>query len=167
MTKEPVIADTSSLLNFILTQRLELLLSLPGFSFRIPPRVYGEIKPGRGREELLASIEKGLLLVEPLTEEEMERSEALRPVLGAGEAAVVAIALTRGWKALLDDWPGQRTIKDAKGKEAYLTTQAVILELIHGGFLTIEDADILKKEMEIKAHFRMKGFTSFRELLGQ
>lgn len=167
MTSEPVIADASSLLNFILTHRLDLLLSLPGFSFRIPPSVYAEIKPGRGREELLSAIEEGLILVEPLTDEEIGQSEALRPVLGLGEAAVVAITLARGWRALLDDWRGQRTIKDAKGKEAYLTTQAVILELIQGGFLSIEDADILKKEMETRAHFRMKGFTSFRELLGQ
>jgi hypothetical protein len=42
---EPVIVDSSTLLNFVLTGSVELLLSLPGFSFRIPPCVYAEIEP--------------------------------------------------------------------------------------------------------------------------
>jgi len=105
VSAEPVIVDSSSLLNFVLTGSLDLLLTLPGYSFRIPPRVYAEIEPERGREALLPAIEQGRFLVEILTDEEMQTSEALQEAtaqggLDPGEAQVVAVATIRGWRAL-------------------------------------------------------------------
>jgi hypothetical protein len=64
VTTEPVIVDSSTLLNFVLTGSLDLLLDLPEFSFRIPPRVYAEIEPERGRELFLPAIEQASLLGE-------------------------------------------------------------------------------------------------------
>lgn len=108
MSDEPVIVDSSSLLNFVLTGSLDLLLTLPGYSFRIPPRVYAEIEPEGGREALLPAIQQGRIRVEILTDEEMQTSEAFQVptaqgVLDPGEAQVVAIAISRNWRALVDD----------------------------------------------------------------
>jgi predicted nucleic acid-binding protein len=167
---EPVIVDSSTLLNFVLTGSLDLLLDLHEFSFRIPPRVYAEIEPERGRELLLPAIEQSRLLVEILTDEEMQVSEVLQSptaqgALDSGEAQVVAIAISRSWRALVDDKAAQRLLRSRRGDESWLTTPAIIVEAIRQGCLTVEEADALREKMEEKAYFRMKGFTSFRELL--
>jgi predicted nucleic acid-binding protein len=172
VSAEPVIVDSSSLLNFVLTGSLDLLLTLPGYSFRIPPRVYAEIEPERGREALLPAIEQGRLLVEILTDEEMQTSEALQEAtaqggLDPGEAQVVAVATIRGWRALVDDKAAQRILRSKRGQSAWLTTPAIIVEAIRSGRLTVDEADALREAMDAKASFRMKGFNSFRELLGQ
>jgi predicted nucleic acid-binding protein len=162
VTPEPVIVDSSTLLNFVLTGTLELLLSLPTYSVRIPPRVYAEIEPGRGREALLPVIEQGRLRVEILTEDEMRASEGLQVAtpqgaLDPGEAQVVAVAVSRGWRALVDDKGAQRVLKSQTGERRWLTTPEVIVEAIRRGCLTPEDADALRQAMEEKASFRMKG----------
>lgn len=172
MAGELVIVDTSSLLNFVLTGTLDLLLSLSGFTIRIPPRVYVEIEPGRGREAVFSAIEAGRLSVESLTDEEMAESEALQEAraegsLDPGEAQVVAVATSRGWRALVDDKAAQRVLNAHRGSASWLTTPAIIVEAIRQSRLTVEQADALRDAMDAKAHFRMKGFKSFRELLGK
>lgn len=172
MSGEPVIVDSSTLLNFILPGSLDLLLTLPGYSFRIPPRVYAGIEPERGREALLPEIEQGRIQVEILTDEEMEMSEALQAAtreggLDPGEAQVVAIAVSRGWRALVDDKAAQRILRSKRGEGSWTTTPVIIVEGIKQGRLTVGEADALREAMDAKASFRMKGFKSFRELLGQ
>ena len=164
--------DSSSLLNFVLTGGLDLLLGLSGYSFRIPPRVYVEMEPGRGREAVLQAIEAERLSVEPLTDDEMAKSEALQEAtakgsLDPGEAQVVAVAISRGWKALVDDKAAQRVLIAQRGEGSWLTTPAIIVEAIKRGCLTVDQADALRGAMDDQAHFRMKGFKSFRELLGK
>ncbi len=164
--------DTSSLLNFVLTGTLDLLLSLTGYSIRIPPRVYAEIEPGGGREEILPAIERGRLVVEVLTDAEVRQSEDLqtataRGSLDPGEAQVVAVAISRGWRALVDDHAAQRVLNVQLGSGSWLTTPAIIVEAIRQGRLTVEQADALRQAMDDKAHCRMKGFKSFRELMGK
>lgn len=170
MSGEPVTVDSSSLLNFVLTGSLDLLLGLSGYSFRIPPRVYAEMEPGRGREAVLKAIEAGRLSVEPLTDDEMAKSEALQEAtakgsLDAGEAQVVAIAIGRGWRALVDDRAAQRFLKSQRGEGSWLTTPEIIVEAIRQGRLTVDQADALRGAMDGQAHFRMKGFNSFRDLI--
>lgn len=170
MTAEPAIVDSSTLLNFVLTTSLELLLSLCGYSFRIPPHVYAEIEPKRGREVLLPAIDQGRLLVEVLTDEEMKQAEALQAPtreggLDPGEAQVVAVAISRGWRALVDDKAAQRILRSKRGEGSWLTTPTIIVEAIKQGRLTVEEADTLREAMDEKASFRMKGFASFRELM--
>ena len=150
---------------------LELLLNLTGYSFRVPPRVYAEIEPGRGREAVLQAIEAGRLVVEHLTDDEMARSETLQEAsaggsLDAGESQVAAVAITRGWRALVDDKAAQRVLRAQRGEGSWLTTPAILVDAIRHGRMTVEQADALRGAMDEQAHFRMKGFTSFRELLG-
>lgn len=170
MSAESLIVDSSTLLNFVLTDSLELLLAFPAFSLRIPPRVYREIEPGRGREALLPAIEQGRLLVETLTEKEIQLAEDLQAPtreggLDPGEAHVVAMAISRGWRALVDDKAAKRILRSKRGEGSWLTTPGIIVEAIRQGFLTVEAADQLRGAMDEKASFRMKGFSSFRELL--
>jgi predicted nucleic acid-binding protein len=172
VTGEPVIVDSSSLLNFVLTGSLDLLLGLSGYSFRIPPRVYVEMEPGRGREAVLKALEAGALAVESLTNDEMAKSEALQEAraggsLDAGESQVVAVAICRGWRALVDDRAAQRVLKSQRGEGGWLTTPEIIVEAIGQGRLNVDQADALREAMDGQAHFRMKGFGSFRELLGK
>ena len=82
--------------------------------------------------------------------------------LGAGECAVLAVALTRGWIAGLQDWrariEGQRRCKDL----ALCQTEDLVLELIQTGHLTLKEADGLLVEWATKHRFKSR-LTSFRK----
>jgi hypothetical protein len=72
-----------------------------------------------------------------------------------------------GARSLVDDKAAQRILRSKRGQSAWLTTPAIIVEAIRSGRLTVDEADALREAMDAKASFRMKGFNSFRELLGQ
>ena len=84
--------------------------------------------------------------------------------LGAGECAVLAVALTRNWVAGLQDrragTEGQRRCEDL----VLYQTEDLVLRLIKTGYLTIEEADGFLAEWAEKHRFKSK-ITSFRDLM--
>ena len=84
--------------------------------------------------------------------------------LGAGECAVLAVALTRNWIAGLQDrrarLEGQRRRKDL----ALCQTEDLVLTLIRTGCLSVEEADGFLAAWATQHRFRAR-LASFRGLM--
>ena len=84
--------------------------------------------------------------------------------LGAGECAVLAVALTRNWVAGLQDrrarTEGQNRQKDLR----ICQTEDLVLVLLQAGHLTLEEADGFLAEWAAQHRFRSR-LTSFRDLM--
>ena len=157
-----ILLDTSVLLNFVNIGRLELLgqLDTPIVLF---DQVLDEIKRPRQREAVEDAMAAGLLDLQSIRNPvEVALFADLRAAgrLGAGECAVLAVALTRNWIAGLQDrrarLEGQRR---RKGLVIY-QTEDLVLALIRAGHLTVEQADGFLAEWATQHRFRSR-FTSF------
>ena len=129
--KEPVVIDTSTLLNFILAGRLDILARLDTYSFFVPAGVIAEVKRRKEREDLIQGIHEEIIRVVFMTDQEVELSRNFQdsrnpPVLDAGEAACVSSAVTRRWKIAMDDRAGQRVIRNHIGRRYLLTTKSLL-----------------------------------------
>ena len=84
--------------------------------------------------------------------------------LGAGECAVLAVAITRNLVAGIQDrrarTEGERRSKDLR----FCQTEDLIVDLIRNSQITLEDANQLLIEWAQKHHFRSK-VTDFKTLL--
>lgn len=89
----------------------------------------------------------------------------LRPFLGLGESACLALAQARGWSIASDEKRVfSREARRRLGEGRILTTPDLFVAAIRCGALSVEDADGAKRLLETH-RFRLKGFGSFRELL--
>ena len=84
--------------------------------------------------------------------------------LGAGECAVLAVAINRNWVAGLQDRrarvEGQRRREDL----ALCQTEDLVLKLIRSGHLTLNEADGFLVEWAAKHRFKSR-LNSFRDLI--
>ena len=149
-----IVLDTSVLLNFVNIGRLELLGRL-GVPVVLPEQVIDEIRRPGQREMVEDTVAAGILELHSIhSPEEVALFAHLRAGgrLGAGECAVLAVALTRHWVAGLQDrrarLEGQRRRKD------------LVLTLIRAGRLTVEEADGFLVEWATRHRFRAR-FNSF------
>ena len=158
-----IILDTSVLLNFVNIARLELLGQL-GVPVVLPDQVLDEIRRPGQREVVEDAVAAGILDLQSIRNPaEVALFADLRASgrLGAGECAVLAVALTRHWVAGLQDrrarLEGQRRRKDL----AICQTEDLVLMLIQAGCLTVEEADGFLATWATWHRFRA-GLTSFR-----
>ena len=158
-----IILDTSVLLNFVNIGRIELLGQL-GASVVLPDQVLGEIRRPGQREAVEGAVTTGILDLQSIRNPaEVALFADLRTDgrLGAGECAVLAVALARNWVAGLQDrrarLEGQRRRKDL----ALCQTEDLVLALIQAGRLTVEEADGFLVEWTTRHRFRAR-LTSFR-----
>lgn len=165
--KSCVVLDTSTLLNFLMLDRIDLLATLPGLDFFVSATVEAEVVKEDGPAKLRAAFGQGLLrrIDEDATEElALYTDYRDRAGMGAGEASCLAIAATRGWMLASDDHgPFRREAKDVIGEGRLLTTPEIFVLAIRARVLSIEEADELKGELS-RMRFAM-AFASFRELV--
>ena len=85
--------------------------------------------------------------------------------MGQGEATCLALAcLNAEWLLASDERRVFRRIAIARiGVERILTTPAIVLQMIKGGVLDVEEADRAKAKLE--AHRFTMAFESFRSLI--
>lgn len=96
--------DTCVLINLIHVARLPLLGRLPGYEFVIPNHVYEEVTDPKQRQALDEALDRGGVKKESLTDlTSVELYASLRASLGSGEAACLALAVTRGWMIASDE----------------------------------------------------------------
>lgn len=161
----PIVLDASVLLNFVKIGRIKLLSQL-GTSVVLLDQVHDEVKRPEQREAVDGAVKVGILDLQSVRNPlEVALFANLRADgrLGAGECAVLAVALNRNWVAGLQDRrarvEGQRRRKDL----ALCHTEDLVLKLIQSEHLTLNEADGFLVEWATKHRFKSR-LTSFRDL---
>ena len=161
----PIVLDTSILLNFVKIGRVELLGQL-STSVVLLDQVLDEVIRSDQRKAVKGAVAAGTLdsqSVHNPVEVALFTEFRAGGRLGAGECAVLAVALTRNWVAGLQDrrarTEGQRRCENL----ALYQTEDLVLKLIQAGYLTLEEADGFLAEWAAKHHFTSR-LTSFRDL---
>ncbi len=86
---------------------------------------------------------------------------AARGTLGLGERAVIALAVSRGWGAALQDKPArEEALRRNKAVELH-DTESFVREAIEHGAITWQEADALLLEWRTQHRFRSM-LTTFR-----
>jgi predicted nucleic acid-binding protein len=164
-----VVLDTSTLINFLRIDRLDLLTTHPLYAFLITDHVRREISEYYA-DQLAAvtqAVEAGelteLVVTSPEEVEIFAKLSALR-TLGSGECSAIAVAKNRSLTLAIDDIRAKKQAMSMDRSLATLSTAELIASLIKVGRLTIEEADAMKRDWEDHHRFRLP-FSSFRDFL--
>lgn len=168
MTEPPtivVVTDANLLINLIHVGRLPLLGELPGYRFVVPEAVAAEVTMEDQRAQLVAAAASNAVSIYQLNDPPaLHMFAQLRTVLGAGEAACVALAAANGWHVASDERRRfRREVMSRLGEGRLLTTPGIFVLAIRAGILTVQEADA-DKELLATRQFRMK-FESFSDLI--
>lgn len=160
-----VITDANVLINFLRIGRLPLLGSLDGYRFLVPEEVLREILDADQRKEIASAISAGYLTqVVVDTIESLALFAELRDVMGRGEAACLSLAATMGCHIASDEKKRFRRRAIALiGEARILRTEAILLEGIRQGRISVSQADGFKAMLEANRY--SMPFRSFSELL--
>lgn len=162
-SRAPIAVDTSVLLNFLKAQRLDLLRAC-GARLVIPAEVRSEVRRPDQVAALDAALSAGWIVEETMTatvEVALFAQLAARGTLGLGERAVIALAVSRGWGAALQDKPArEEALRRNKAVELH-GTESFVREAIEHGAITWQEADALLLEWRTQHRFRSM-LTTFR-----
>ena len=162
MSEVPV--DASTLINFLILDRVDLLGSLTEFDFRVPAEVAGEILDPTERIRLDTALASGWLAEIRLSSPvELSTYAQLRERLGRGESAALALAFHRDRSVACDDRATIRAADELLGPGRILNTPGLLLLAITEGHLSVEEADEAKGLLE-RNRFTM-AFESFMQLI--
>jgi predicted nucleic acid-binding protein len=162
-----VIADASFLINLLAVDRIHILSRLPQFRFHVINHVRAEIRYESQRVRLQAAMEGGLVTEIEITEPgEVRLYHELRSFLGDGEAASLAVAVSRRWVIAADE-KGRfhREVFDRLGEDYLLDTLGALLTAIKTKVLTVGEADALRAQL--RDHRCEMDPTPFDELLSE
>lgn len=160
-----IVLDTSVLLNFVRIDRMDLLLPL-AVPLLTPDDVRAEVTRPDQRTVLEAAITSGLLHVESISNPaEVALFAELARVgrFGPGERAVMAVSLTRGMVAGLQERLAAAELRRRDKASRIVTTEDIVLTAIKAGAISVRDADGLLVEWRTHHRFasRIKTFSGF------
>ena len=161
-----VVLDTSILLNFVNVGHVALLGQL-GSPVLLLDQVFAEVTRSEQRKAVSKVIDAGILSLESVTDiAEVTLFADLRAGgrLGAGECAVLAVALNRNLAAGLQDKRARAEGKRRNKELRLCQTEDLIVALLREGYVTLDDADRFVVEWATKHRFKSK-IASFSELL--
>jgi predicted nucleic acid-binding protein len=154
----PTLADTTVLNNFAQIRRPDLLRSAyPDLS--APTSVWNELEMGV-RQGLVPACDWSWLKILDLSEREQAQVDQFGRALDPGEAACIAMAISRGGLVLSDDWKA-RAFGRSLGLEVS-GSLGVLKKLVFRQILRLEEADALLTEM-IRHGYRSP-YRSLREI---
>lgn len=154
----PVLSDTTVLNNFAQIRRADLLrAAYPELAAPLP--VWNELGMGV-RRGLVPTCDWSWLTILDLTEREQAQADEIGQDLGAGEAACIAAATSRGFLMLSDDWEA-RTLGRSLGLDIS-GSLGVLDRLVSEQVLTLNEADACLAEM-VRCGFRSP-YRSLREI---
>jgi len=167
--RTPVIIDTSTLINFLAVDRLDLLGAHPHCRFIVTEHARAEVTAHYPHElaRLQAALDKGTLEESPVTDiAELTHFAKLSASkqLGPGECASIAAATRPGHGLAIDDKLASKRASAQIPDLVVHTTQSIMVELLKAGLLSVADADAIKAVWAANYRFMLK-FTSFQELL--
>lgn len=164
-----VILDTSTLINFLAVDRVDLLARHPDLRFIVTEHARAEVKghyPDQ-LQRLEAALAAGHL--EESSVDDMRELDVFARLLadgrlGAGECASIAAAAVRGIAVALDDKSAMKRARAFDRRLTIMNTQTLVVSCIHAGLLSVADADAIKAEWAAKHRFTIK-ITSFGDVL--
>jgi predicted nucleic acid-binding protein len=135
--------------NFAIVERLDLLRRAFGGGLATPQQAFDELRTGV-RLGKVPSLDWSWLPIWMVEEEEVPLYDRFLSSLNAGEAACLAMALTRDCRILTDD-------RDAREFARRLRiplsgTLGVLVRLIDIGSLSLEEADALLAQMIVAGY---------------
>ncbi len=159
-----VITDANILINFLRIEQLSLLADLKGYRFLVPEEVLCEITDAAQRAAVDEALENGILsnAIEH-TMESLELFAKLRDVMGRGEAACLALAVTSGCFIASDEKKRfYRYALALLGEARILRTESIIVDAIRQGLVSIAEADGFKATLEAnRYHIPIDSFAEF------
>ncbi len=167
--RHTAIIDTSTLINFLAVDRLDLLTEYADYRFIVTEHARAEVKKHYGGqlERLTAAIERGDLdesTVTDLSELAMFARLMSEKCLGQGECASIAAAHLRGMVLAMDDKRATKSAKRLNPDLIVITTVDIVCAAICAGRLSVADADAIKQVWEDQHRFRVK-FASSGDLV--
>jgi predicted nucleic acid-binding protein len=131
----------------------------------VTPDVVAEIVLPDQKQQVDGAMAVGILRIEELSgPETIALFAELRHLMGAGEAASLALAVHRGWAVASDEKRAFRREALAKlGPNRILTTPGLYMVAIRAGLLSVAQADADKARLEVRK-FKM-GFSSYGDLI--
>jgi predicted nucleic acid-binding protein len=146
-----LIANTTILSNFALVQRPELIRIGCPEDVVTAAQVMEEIRRGVARQ-LLPACDWNWLPVRTLdTPEGVQLFEQVHRRLGQGEAACLALAMSRGFKFLSDDTDARRW-----GNRAGIPVSemiGILVRLVQSAILTLAEGNALLTEMRQQGYY--------------
>jgi predicted nucleic acid-binding protein len=160
-----VATDANIVINFIHVGMLSDLPAMVGMDFVVTDEVYQEITRAEQRKALDATLAAEAWTRESLTKPEaIELFATLAVTMGRGEAASLALAVTRGCLVGSDERKAfLREARQRLGPGRIVNTPGLLVLGIQRGTLTVADADRAKAVLEGR-NFKMP-FGSFAELM--
>jgi predicted nucleic acid-binding protein len=162
---QTVVTDTDVLVALIHAGHLHFLGKLPGFAFVVTPDGLAAIAQPDQQRQANGAVSAGIVRVEQLSGADVLGVFAeLRRIMGAGEAASLALAFKKGWAVASDKQGAFRREALARlGRGRILTTPGLRVLAIRAGLLSVAEADADDARLEVRK-FKM-GFSSFRDLI--
>ena len=163
---KPIVLDASVLLNFVNIGRLQLLGNIES-PIVLPDQVFDEVRRPGHRKAVEDALASGIFNLQSVRDsDELALYVHLRKGgrLGAGECAVLAVAIRRRWIAGLQDRRARIEGRRLDNDLELCQTEDLVLRLIRTGDLTLDEADVFLVEWATKHRFRSR-LTSFRGLL--
>ena len=159
-----VVADSSFLINFLAVDRMDILSRLPQFRFHVVNHVVAEIRYESQRARLQAATEDGGVHEIEITDPaEILLYDEFRKFLGDGEAASLAVAVTRQWVIAADEKGRVRQLFSRLGEDHLLDTLGALLTAIRADVITVAHAEALRTQLQ--EHRVQMDPTPFEELL--
>src|SRR4051812_40130124 len=167
---DAVIIDTSTLINFLRIDRVDLLAGLAAYRFLVTDHVRAEVTTHY--PDQLANLESAfrdghlgeVSLTDPAELTVFAAMQSLR-VLGDGECSALAAASVAKMPLAIDDIPARRKATAHDPGMRLLDTVGLMVEAVRAGLLTVAEADAIKADWEKNHRFLKKHFTSFAELI--
>ena len=162
-----VVADSSFLINFLAVDRMDILGRLPQFQFHVVNHVVAEIRYESQHARLQAATEGGGVTEIEITDPtEILLYDEFRRYLGDGEAASLAVAVSRRWVIAADEKGRfRRELFSRLGEDYLLDTLGALLTAIRADVITVAHAEALRTELQ--AHRFQMDSTPFDELLSE
>lgn len=160
-----VITDTNILINLSITRGLPLLAGIPGHEFALCGEVMQELTKPEQAAAVSDAVARGDLTQRQFTTvEELETFALLRGIMGAGEAASLALAHHNGFAIASDEKRVFRREAERRvSAKNILTTVDIYVLAIRHGAISVEDADEARRVLA-ENRFKMP-FGSFRDIL--
>jgi predicted nucleic acid-binding protein len=164
MEESLLIADASTLLNFLRVRRFDLMQGL-GYRIRIVDAVFEEIQSER--EHLEQLVNDGHIKTLTLEGKAITDTVAtlLRLGLGSGESFSFAAAIEFEGAVAIDDRRAVKRVQTVRPNLKIFTTPDIVVAGIHSQIISLEDADLLKADWAENHRFRLK-LETFADLLG-
>ena len=147
-----VVTDANVLINFCHIGQLPLLGALTPYRFFVPGEVINEITEPVQQAEVAGALAQGLIARTVIDSiEALALFGTLRDLMGRGEAACLALAVTKGWMVASDEKRRfRREVLERIGAARIVDTASLLRRAISMELVSVAEADGFKAVLETR-----------------